>query len=137
MVVHKNRALLFGGVLDVEGAQHAMESHFYSELYAFDMDRRQWYKLQLKKKKGAGGRRKNQKVTRLYALLTVTKPLTLTVVHNVDSCTAWLVVLMLCLVKLWLVRNALVDLWSATVKVRACMHYSYAELNSGRLHRVM
>jgi hypothetical protein len=88
MVVHKNRALLFGGVLDVEGAQHAMESHFYSDLYAFDMDRRQWYKLQLKKKKGAGGRRKNQKVTRLYALLTVTKPLTLTVVHNVDSCTA-------------------------------------------------
>jgi hypothetical protein len=71
MVVHKNRALLFGGVLDVEGAQHAMESHFYSDLYAFDMDRRQWYKLQLKKKKGGGGRRK-KKVTLPAVFFTVT-----------------------------------------------------------------
>ncbi|CAM9991694.1 unnamed protein product, partial [Ectocarpus sp. 13 AM-2016] len=49
MTVHKNRALLFGGVLDHEGPQHALRSVFYNDLFAFDMERRRWYHLALKK----------------------------------------------------------------------------------------
>ncbi|CAM9309596.1 unnamed protein product [Ascophyllum nodosum] len=49
MTVHKNRALLFGGVLDHEGPQHAVKSVFYNDLFAFDMERRRWYHLALKK----------------------------------------------------------------------------------------
>ncbi|CAN0002794.1 unnamed protein product, partial [Sphacelaria rigidula] len=52
MTVHKNRALLFGGVLDHEGPQHAVSrSVFYNDLFAFDMERRRWYHLALKKKR--------------------------------------------------------------------------------------
>eukprot|EP00903_Cladosiphon_okamuranus_P016175 g14926.t1 len=49
MTVHKNRALLFGGVLDHEGPQHAVKSIFYNDLFAFDMERRRWFHLALKK----------------------------------------------------------------------------------------
>lgn len=56
MIIHKSRALVFGGVSDIEGGQHIIESKFFSDLYAFDMDRRRWYRLMLKAKK-EGGRR--------------------------------------------------------------------------------
>jgi len=47
-VAYKTIALLFGGVLDVEGKQHAVDSVFYSDLYQFDMVRKRWYEVKLR-----------------------------------------------------------------------------------------
>jgi hypothetical protein len=44
--VHKNRALVFGGVFDKETQGLTMDSEFFNELYAFDMDRKRWYVLE-------------------------------------------------------------------------------------------
>jgi N-acetylneuraminic acid mutarotase len=60
MVVHKGRALLFGGVIDEEVSNNTLNSTFYNDLFAFDMDRRQWFQLGLKKEKEKGGRRRKQ-----------------------------------------------------------------------------
>ena len=43
--VHKSRALVFGGVFDKDTQGLTMESEFFNELYAFDMDRKRWYVL--------------------------------------------------------------------------------------------
>jgi N-acetylneuraminic acid mutarotase len=43
--VHKSRALVFGGVFDKDSQGLTMESEFFNELYAFDMDRKRWYVL--------------------------------------------------------------------------------------------
>jgi N-acetylneuraminic acid mutarotase len=56
VTVYKNKALLFGGVYDVEGPRHSIFSTFYNDLFAFDMDRRRWYKLGLKEKKKVSGK---------------------------------------------------------------------------------
>lgn len=48
MTYYKNKAILFGGVIDEEGAHHDMKSVFFNDLYAFDMERKRWYKLGLK-----------------------------------------------------------------------------------------
>ncbi len=59
-VLHKNKLLVFGGVLDSEGDQHKMESVFYDDLFAFDMERRRWFAMRLKKSSGGGRRRKKK-----------------------------------------------------------------------------
>lgn len=51
MSVHKRRALLFGGVVDVEVEGDAMMSLFLSELYGFQLDTNRWYPLELRKEK--------------------------------------------------------------------------------------
>lgn len=43
--VHKSRALVFGGVFDKDTQGLTMDSEFFNELYAFDMDRKRWYVL--------------------------------------------------------------------------------------------
>lgn len=43
--VHKSRALVFGGVFDKDSQGLTMDSEFFNELYAFDMDRKRWYVL--------------------------------------------------------------------------------------------
>ncbi len=43
--VHKSRALIFGGVYDKDTEGLTMDSEFFNELYAFDMDRKRWYVL--------------------------------------------------------------------------------------------
>ena len=61
MCVHKNRALLFGGVHDTSGRGLAMTSVFYNELFAFDLERRRWYRLLLRQPSASGssgGRRR-------------------------------------------------------------------------------
>lgn len=60
-IVHKNKMLLFGGVLDNEGDHHKMESVFYDDLFSFDMERRRWFALRLKKSTSSGGRRRKKK----------------------------------------------------------------------------
>lgn len=60
-ILHKNKMLLFGGVLDNEGDHHKMESVFYDDLFALDLERRRWFSMKLKKASGSGGRRRKKK----------------------------------------------------------------------------
>ncbi|CAM6037868.1 unnamed protein product [Sphagnum compactum] len=50
MCVHKKRAILFGGVVDTE-VREVLQSTFINEMYAFQMDNRRWYPLELRKLK--------------------------------------------------------------------------------------
>ncbi|KAK9117425.1 hypothetical protein Sjap_016372 [Stephania japonica] len=49
--VHKKRALLFGGVVDMEVEGDVMMSLFLNELYGFQLDSHRWYPLELRKEK--------------------------------------------------------------------------------------
>ncbi|CAM8929605.1 unnamed protein product [Rhodiola kirilowii] len=51
MCLHKKRALLFGGVVDMEMEGDVMMSLFLNELYGFQIDTRRWYPLELRKEK--------------------------------------------------------------------------------------
>ncbi|KAH9329594.1 hypothetical protein KI387_001702, partial [Taxus chinensis] len=51
MCVHKKRALLFGGVVDMEVKGDVLRSLFLNELYGFQLDNRRWYPLELRKAK--------------------------------------------------------------------------------------
>ncbi|KAK6250201.1 hypothetical protein SCA6_004206 [Theobroma cacao] len=51
MCVHKKRALLFGGVVDMEMKDDVMMSLFLNELYGFQLDNHRWYPLELRKEK--------------------------------------------------------------------------------------
>ncbi|KAL2346997.1 hypothetical protein Fmac_000997 [Flemingia macrophylla] len=51
MCVHKRRAVLFGGVVDVEVQGDVMMSLFLNELYGFQLDTNRWYPLELRKEK--------------------------------------------------------------------------------------
>lgn len=51
MCVHKKRAMLFGGVVDMEVGSDAMMSLFLNELYGFQLDNHRWYPLELRKEK--------------------------------------------------------------------------------------
>ncbi|CAN6449208.1 unnamed protein product [Victoria cruziana] len=48
MCVHKKRALLFGGVVDMEVEDDSLMSVFLNELYGFQMDNHRWYPLELR-----------------------------------------------------------------------------------------
>ena len=52
--------LVFGGVADDEQEHHKLKSIFYDDLFAFDMDRRRWFKMGLKKSSQGGRRRKRK-----------------------------------------------------------------------------
>ena len=60
-IIYKNKLLVFGGVLDSEGDHHRMESVFYDDLFALDMERKRWFAMRLKKASGGGGRRRKKK----------------------------------------------------------------------------
>ncbi|KZV24855.1 kelch domain-containing protein 4-like [Dorcoceras hygrometricum] len=51
MCVHKKRALLFGGVVDMEMEGDTMISLFLNEIYGFQLDNHRWYPLELRKEK--------------------------------------------------------------------------------------
>ncbi|BAT79414.1 uncharacterized protein HKW66_Vig0082670 [Vigna angularis] len=51
MCVHKRRALLFGGVVDIEVEGDVMMSLFLNEFYGFQLDTNRWYPLELRKEK--------------------------------------------------------------------------------------
>ncbi|KAK4568890.1 hypothetical protein RGQ29_004348 [Quercus rubra] len=51
MCIHKRRALLFGGVVDMEVQGDVIMSLFLNELYGFQIDSRRWYPLELRKEK--------------------------------------------------------------------------------------
>ncbi|KAI3933445.1 hypothetical protein MKX01_022024 [Papaver californicum] len=59
IAVHKKRALLFGGVVDMEvEAGDVMMSLFLNELYGFQMDSHRWYPLELRKEKSTKDNKK-------------------------------------------------------------------------------
>ncbi|PKA61367.1 Acyl-CoA-binding domain-containing protein 4 [Apostasia shenzhenica] len=51
MCIHKKRAVLFGGVVDMEVEGDSLMSLFMNELYGFQLDTRRWYPLELRKDK--------------------------------------------------------------------------------------
>lgn len=51
LCVHKKRAVLFGGVVDMEMEGDLMMSLFLNELYGFQLDTHRWYPLELRKEK--------------------------------------------------------------------------------------
>lgn len=51
MCIHKKRAILFGGVVDTEAEGDVLHSTFLNEMYAFQMDNRRWYPLELRRAK--------------------------------------------------------------------------------------
>jgi N-acetylneuraminic acid mutarotase len=70
MTLYKNKGLLFGGVVDTEGPRHSLQSTFYNDMHAFDMERRRWYQLGLKTPKSLQGKLKSKKQHKSSSLLT-------------------------------------------------------------------
>nr|XP_043614969.1 kelch domain-containing protein 4 [Erigeron canadensis] len=60
MCVHKKRAVLFGGVVDMEAEGDVLMSLFLNELYGFQLDINRWYPLELRKEKST--KAKNKKI---------------------------------------------------------------------------
>lgn len=61
MCVHKKRAVLFGGVVDMEVEGDVLMSMFMNELYGFQLDNHRWYPLELRKDKPAKTKTKDIK----------------------------------------------------------------------------
>ncbi|KAI1209995.1 galactose oxidase [Annulohypoxylon truncatum] len=49
MAYHRGRGLLFGGVHDVEQSEEGMESEFFNQLYAWNIERNRFFPLALRK----------------------------------------------------------------------------------------
>ncbi|MCD7463322.1 hypothetical protein HAX54_050350, partial [Datura stramonium] len=58
MCIHKKRAILFGGVVDMEMEGDVMMSLFLNELYGFQLDTHRWYPLELRKEKSTKQKQK-------------------------------------------------------------------------------
>lgn len=58
--IWKNKMLVFGGVEDEENENHKINSVFFDDLFAFDMERRRWFRLNLKKKSSEQRRRRKK-----------------------------------------------------------------------------
>jgi len=56
--IWKNKMLVYGGVEDEETENHRLNSMFFDDLFAFDMERKRWFLLNLKKKTGERRRRR-------------------------------------------------------------------------------
>ncbi|KAL2022806.1 hypothetical protein VTK56DRAFT_4622 [Thermocarpiscus australiensis] len=54
MAFHKGRGIMFGGVHDVQETEESLESHFYNELYAWNVERNRFFPLTLRKPRGSG-----------------------------------------------------------------------------------
>ncbi|KAJ3675468.1 hypothetical protein LUZ60_004510 [Juncus effusus] len=61
MCVHKKRAVLFGGVVDMEAEGDVLISMFMNELYGFQLDTQRWYPLELRKDKSSKDKAKDRK----------------------------------------------------------------------------
>lgn len=49
MTYHKGRGLLFGGVHDVEQSEEGMDSEFFNQLYAWNIERNRFFPMALRK----------------------------------------------------------------------------------------
>lgn len=48
MVHHRGRGVLFGGVFDTEETEESLESTFYNNLYAYQVEQNKWFSLTLR-----------------------------------------------------------------------------------------
>ncbi|XP_057534511.1 uncharacterized protein LOC130812892 isoform X2 [Amaranthus tricolor] len=69
MCVHKKRAVLFGGVVDMETGGDVMMSLFLNELYGFQLDNHRWYPLELRKEKSSKDKLKKMGGENIHASL--------------------------------------------------------------------
>lgn len=53
-VAYKDKLLVFGGVCDQEFYHHKVTSVFFNDLYAFDVERKNWFLIQVKHKESKG-----------------------------------------------------------------------------------
>ena len=60
-LTYKNRMIVFGGVVDTEQHHHKVDSIFYNDLLALDIERRKWFPLRVKAKASGSGRRRRRK----------------------------------------------------------------------------
>lgn len=60
MVLHKQNAVVFGGVEDDE-IEEDLQSSFHNDMFALNLDRKKWFPMTLRKKKGKKGRRRKKK----------------------------------------------------------------------------
>lgn len=63
MAYHKGRAIMFGGVHDIEQSEEGIESEFFDTLYALNMDRNRFFQLSLRRPR-AGGKKQNAQKSR-------------------------------------------------------------------------
>jgi Domain of unknown function (DUF4110)/Kelch motif/Galactose oxidase, central domain len=63
MAMFRDRAILFGGVSDQEtdSRGETIESTFYNDMFSLDLERKRWFKLEMKKQKAVGSRRAKKK----------------------------------------------------------------------------
>lgn len=66
MTFHRGRGILFGGVHDIEEGEEGMESEFFNQLFAWNVERNRFFPLALRKprargKGGAGGGEQQQR----------------------------------------------------------------------------
>ncbi|MCJ1397419.1 hypothetical protein MMC11_000612 [Xylographa trunciseda] len=52
MAYHKGRGILFGGVHDVEESEEGIDSEFFDQLFAWNIDRNRYFQLSLRKPRG-------------------------------------------------------------------------------------
>ena len=60
-VTYKDYMLVYGGVVDTEQQHHRVDSVFYNELFAFDMERRSWFPLRIRTAREGRSRRRRKK----------------------------------------------------------------------------
>jgi N-acetylneuraminic acid mutarotase len=60
-VPYKNRLLVFGGVVDKEQYDYKLDSVFYNDLHAFDMERRKWFPVNTNTVGSGQGKRRRRK----------------------------------------------------------------------------
>lgn len=57
MAFHKGRGILFGGVHDVEESEEGMDSEFFNQLFAWNVDRNRYFPLALRRPRAQGGKK--------------------------------------------------------------------------------
>ena len=62
MAYHKGRGIMFGGVHDVELSDEGMDSEFFGELYAWNIDRNRFFPLNLRRPKATGKKASSNQV---------------------------------------------------------------------------
>lgn len=60
MAYHKGRGIMFGGVHDVEESEEGIDSEFFNNLFAWNIERNRYFPLLMRKSRGNINRRKPQ-----------------------------------------------------------------------------
>ncbi|CAH9118258.1 unnamed protein product [Cuscuta europaea] len=85
MCIHKKRAILFGGVVDMDLEGDVMMSLFLNELYGFQVDSHRWYPLELRKEKSSKEKLKRTSNEKPQHKDLDSKPTTMNVEHSISD----------------------------------------------------